>query len=195
MWRTGDWEEVPLPPLREASIMSVDLSPDERLLATGSTNGWIKLWSFPAGQLEATFRPDDWWVFGLRFSANGRVLVSTAPRGNVQLWDVLARRELEPLPGHLGGSWGVAFSPDGRRLATGGGDTVGGRSRDAVKLWDLATHRELLTLAGAGQLFTDLTFSPDGSTLVATCLSGTAHFWRAPTWEEIEAAEKKPPTP
>jgi hypothetical protein len=56
----------------------------------------------------------------------------------------------------------------------------------------------LLTFPEEGQFFTDLTFSPDGNTLVATCLTGVAYFWRAPSWEEIEAAEKwqfEPTTP
>jgi WD40 repeat protein len=77
------------------------------------------------------------------------------------------------------------FSPDGRRLATGGS-----RTKDAVKLWDLAAHRELLSLSGEGKWFLHLAFSPDGSTLAATSLSGVAHVWRAPSWETIAAAEK-----
>jgi WD40 repeat protein len=71
-------------------------------------------------------------------------------------------------------------------LATGGLS-----ERDAVKLWDQVTHRELLTLQGAGQYFVNLTFSPDGNTLAAVSLDGMAHLWRAPSWAEIEAAEKE----
>jgi WD40 repeat protein len=70
-------------------------------------------------------------------------------------------------------------------LATGGTNV-----RDAVRLWDCAAHRELLSLQGVGLFFADVAFSPDGNTLAATALSGTANLWRAPSWEEIEAAEK-----
>ena len=62
--------------------------------------------------------------------------------------------------------------------------------RDAVKLWDLVAHRELLSLQGEGQYFMHVAFSPDGNTLVAVSLDGIAHLWRAPSWAEIEAAEK-----
>jgi len=77
------------------------------------------------------------------------------------------------------------LSPDSRRLATGGGSP-----KNAVKLWDLAAHRELLSLQGEGQAFIHLTFSPDGNTLAAVSFDGIAHLWRAPSWAEIEAAEK-----
>jgi len=99
-----------------------------------------------------------------------RLLLREWPRSGVNehggygaTLDLLARRELASLPGHIGSAWGVAFSRDGRRLATGGGDTVGGQARDALKLWDFATHRQLLTLPGDGQFFFDVSFSPDGT--------------------------------
>jgi len=57
-----------------------------------------------------------------------------------------------------------------------------------VTLWDLATKRELITLIGAAA---NVTFSPDGNTLTARENSSPLlriHVWRAPPWEEINAA-------
>jgi WD40 repeat protein len=63
-----------------------------------------------------------------------------------------------------------------------------------VKLWDLATGQDVLNLEGTGTFFGNLRFSPDGNMIVATSTSG-AHVWRAPSWEEINAAEKSAPAP
>jgi WD40 repeat protein len=92
------------------------------------------------------------------------------------------------LKGHLKSVHGVAISPDGGRLATGGGGA------EAVKLWDIQTHQELITLAGEGSLTMSLRFSPDGNKLIALNLDSNRELrlqiWRAPSWEQIEAAEK-----
>ena len=185
IWRTDDWQQVTLRADQLPGMMTVNLSPDDRLLAIGYTSGAVKLWSFPGGRLEATFTSGLGYVSALPFSPDGRVLASANLDGVARLWDVSASRELAELPGHLGGVWSAAYSPDGRRLATGGSVT-----KDAVKLWDPATQRELLTLQGEGEYFIQVAFSPDGNTLKVTSIGGVTHLWRAPSWEEIEAAEK-----
>ena len=74
--------------------------------------------------------------------------------------------ELATLKGHRGWVWGLAFSPDGRRLATGSLDAT-------VKLWDLETRQEVSTFHGHAGLVTSVAFSPDGSALASTG-SGTS---------------------
>jgi WD40 repeat protein len=190
IWRTNDWAEAPLTGSQSAALWSADLSPDDRLLATGYSNGAVKLWDFPSGEHEMTITNHTGALLAVLFSPDGRVLASASHDGQVGLWDVFARRELATLRGHLGSVWSAAFSPDGRRLATGGSG-----AKDAVKLWDLATQREILSLQGEGDFFFHVAFSPDGSTVMATSFTGVAHLWRAPSWTEIAAAEKKQRAP
>ncbi|HRY50569.1 MAG TPA: protein kinase [Candidatus Paceibacterota bacterium] len=186
IWRTKDWAEVPLAQTQYTGIWSADLSPDDRILATGHANGAVKLWNFPSGQHVTTITNHTGAVPAVLFSPDGRVLASASWDGRVGLWDVFARRELATLSGHLGMVWAAAFSPDGRRLATGGSG-----AKDAVLLWDLATQREILSLQGEGEFFFQVAFSPDGRTVMASSFTGVAHLWDAPSCVEIEAAEKR----
>jgi WD40 repeat protein len=99
------------------------------------------------------------------------------------VWDTATLREVAHLPG---GGLSVAFSPDGKRLATGGA------GESAVTLWDLESQQELLALAGEGSNFWRSEFSPDGNVLGSENMKGALHLWRAPSWAEIEAAESQP---
>ena len=148
IWRTGDWQEMPLGAVDVGGIFWADFSPDDRFLATGHISGAVKLWNFPSGRHEITFTNQAAAVCAVFFSPDGRRLASTSWDGTVRLRDLFAHREVATLRGHSGLVWGAAFSPDGRRLATGGDD-----AREAVKLWDLATQRELLSLQGEGEHF------------------------------------------
>ena len=77
----------------------------------------------------------------------------------------------------------ATFSPDGTRVATGGGPG------EPVKIWDLATQQELMSLFVEGFYFRHVEFSPDGNSILAIGGSGALHLWRVPTFEEIQASE------
>jgi WD40 repeat protein len=72
---------------------------------------------------------------------------------------------------------------------------TGTSSKDPVKLWDVQTGRDVATLPGEPGCFSRIGFAPDGNTLFAASIEGTALFWRAPSWEEIEAKEKEQRAP
>jgi hypothetical protein len=59
-----------------------------------------------------------------------------------------------------------------------------------VKLWSVESQQELLTLESRESRFVQGAFSRGGNYLGALSMEGYVHLWRAPSWEEIEAAEK-----
>jgi hypothetical protein len=84
----------------------------------------------------------------------------------------------------------VAFSPDGRLLATGGGQGVllppGGDVDNSVRLWDARAGKELRRLPGGRNdfAFFTLAFSPDGKTIAAGGRNGPVRLWEVATGEE-----------
>ena len=129
--------------------------------------------------------PGKYYVPALAVSPDGGLVAASTWGGPVRLFDPAKGEWIEDLHGHMNASRGVAFSPDGRRLIS----TFGGR--EAVKLWDVGTWQELLNLVGTDSDAGTARWSADGDVILA---GPPWQAWRAPSWEEIAAAEAKEKT-
>ncbi|MER6355435.1 caspase family protein [Streptomyces sp. NPDC001634] len=118
-------------------------------------------------------------VVGVAFGPGGRTLATASQDGTIILWDTSSPQhphELDRLPGPSYGVFTVAFSPDGRLLAAGGGDQTG----HTVQMWDVSSPRQPRrlseTLTGPANIHT-MGFAPDGRTLAAGAADGTVRLW------------------
>jgi eukaryotic-like serine/threonine-protein kinase len=167
----GTGEEVyGLPPTPET--FAAAFSPDGRYLLTAGMNRAVQVWEAATGAAVGTLGAHPREVRGLTFSRDGKYLASTSGDGTVKLWDATHLAELEPwdlgrvdeMPDRAlrkfqtpvpGQSLTVAFSPDGKRLVTGG-------EGHTVKVWDVPTGNDLQTLRGHTGFVYTVAFSPDG---------------------------------
>lgn len=135
-------------------------------------------------------------LHGVAVSPDESRAASAGMDGTVRLWDVKTAKELHRLepPGRV---HCVAFSPDGRYLASGhweagpsgkwcpGGD-------NPVRLWDVATGKEVRRLPGHRWRVTALAYLPDGRSILSAGMDGTVRQWDVETGKEIRRIDHDP---
>jgi WD40 repeat protein len=156
----------------------VAFSPDGRTIATEDVStaksGRIALLDAATGQTKRTLSGGpEVRAFGLDFSPDGQRLVSGGPDKNVILWDVAAGRAVHTLSGHTNVVEGVAFSPDGKLIASASGET---------KIWDAATRQERHNFPVATFR---VAFSPDSRRLAGAGQDGKIRIWDVSSGKEL----------
>jgi WD40 repeat protein/uncharacterized caspase-like protein len=158
------------------SVTSLAFSPDGKILAAGGVESKSNLDQLMNAQMgqgqkksknQKTTDPDD-FMKNMKVEAIGRVV----------LWDTTTGQQIGELKAHGKGVTQVAFSKDGRFLASSSSDNT-------IKIWDVAARRELRTLTGHTTNIDSFDFSPDGRLLASASDDGATFLWDANTGEHL----------
>jgi WD40 repeat protein len=110
-----------------------------------------------------------------------QTLASIEPRRRGWEWRYLKglhHTDLLTVPNaHEAVATSIAFSPDGRQLASAGGNPYAQPATGTVRVWDAWTGSARLTLSGLHHLATSVAYRPDGRRLAANCLDGLTRIW------------------
>ena len=163
LWRVQNGGLITILKGHTDKVRSVAISPQEDIIASGSWDYTIRLWNGRTGQFIKTLANQGTSVGSLSFSPSGRYLVSgvgTKGIGNdCHVWSIPDGKEIMTYRGHDNVVIATAVSPDGRVVATGGGN------KRPIHLWSLREGKLQQRLSGVGASIWAVGFSTDGRAL------------------------------
>src|SRR5262245_26434632 len=157
------------------SVNAVALSPDGKLVLTGSNDDMARLWRVDSGQLISTLRHNS-DVMAVAFSPDGKFVLTGSSDNTARLWRSDSGQLISTLP-HASGVSAVALSPDGKLVLTGSND-------DKARLWRVDSGQLISTLRHNSDVMA-VAFSPDGKFVLTGSSDSTARLWRSDSGQLI----------
>jgi WD40 repeat protein len=155
------------------SILSVVFSPNDNLIAAGTSHGEVRLWQVNGTpHLICQGHTDE--IRSVAYSPNGTTIASGSDDQSIRLWEVSTGRCLKVLQGHSGWVRSVAFSPDGKILASSSEDQT-------IRLWEASTGQCLEILQGHTSWVRSLTFNSNGKALASGSGDQSIRLWEVST--------------
>ncbi len=174
IWELATGKALALPQVREPHATSLMFLADNQTLLICASNQ-VYTWDVTRNALAT-----DWQLASgyprLVVSPDGKLLAATSDKHDLML---LNREDhsTRSLAGHKAYTSAVAFSPDGKTLASGSNDRT-------LRLWDVATAKERHVCSGHDDQVSAVAFSPDSKTVVSASWDGTLRVWDGGTGKE-----------
>jgi WD40 repeat protein/class 3 adenylate cyclase/tRNA A-37 threonylcarbamoyl transferase component Bud32 len=169
----------------DGPVSSVAWSADDRMIATGSNDGRVCLWSAHSGEWIGELSGHESRVDAIAFQPGGSWLATATSEGVVRLWDAAARAEIRKLSGHSNLVDSISFSADGLLLASGSWDKT-------ARIWDVQRGKEIALFEGRSPL--SVTMNPQGQCLALGCWDNEAHVWDVENRKQIVVLKGRFPT-
>jgi WD40 repeat protein len=189
IWDIASRKEIGLLTGCKGIVSLLSFSADGKVLASASDDGKARLWDLASGKEARSWEGKP--SIAVAFSPASNSLAMIGDRGPPCFRDAENGKVIhQPKHGNEPQSWGsLAFSPDGRLLATGG--------LNEFSLWEASTGKLVMHVPRGKIDFVvlSLAFSPDGKTLATCGDSDTALVWDLTGWGKRQGPQTPEPTP
>jgi WD40 repeat protein/DNA-binding SARP family transcriptional activator len=184
---TGEWLQTLTG--AEGGVFRVAYSPDGSRLAGVGHDNQIRVWDLDSGEVLLTIAGHEpgtvaeglfSGTMDVSFNPDGTRLATAGADGVAKVWDAQTGEELLAFTNHTGGLMSLAYSPDGRLIAT-----TSYRTDGTVRVWDAYTGEERFVLRGHLGDIWGVAISPDSQRLVSGGDFGLVKVWSTATGEEL----------
>lgn len=159
-------------------VMSLAISHNKQILASGGLDDKIKIWNIQTGGLIHELVGHTRAINSVAISPDGLFLVSGSDDEKVKIWNLHSRTLIQTLTEHSRDVKAVAISSDGQILASGGSDRT-------IKLWRLKNGLPIRTPFAPGAMIKSVAIDPKGVLLATGGLDNLIKVWKLATGELV----------
>jgi WD40 repeat protein len=167
LWNTANWEcSKPLTGHSNTINSIAFLKSGTRFYSGGDY--YVRSWNMEGKELDSNRGPTT-YIWSVAFKADSSQWIAGSFEKNIRLFDYTTGK-LSLLQGHSKSALSVAYSPDGKLMASGSLD-------ETILVWNTSNYKPVDTLKGHGGNIFCVTFSPDGKYLASASNDNTVRLW------------------
>lgn len=164
-----------------SSVMTVAINERSDIVASGSADKTIKVWSLRIGNLLRTLKGHNGSIRGVAIAPDGSVIVSASEDKTLKVWD-FSGNLLHTLEGHSDFVYAVMITPHNH--------IISGSADKSLRLWDLRTGKSIGILKGHANSVNAVAVTPDGNRAISSSLDRTLKIWDLRTLKEIKTLKQ-----
>jgi WD40 repeat protein len=186
LWQVDPAEELISIDSQQGKVNCLAISPDGKLIISGGSDRTIKIWCFGLSDERSidylvSLKAHQLAVNGIAFNPieDDVKFASVSSDRRVMLWGLESKTPLSILTAHTQAVKTLAFSPDGKFLATAGDDGL-------ILIWDVDSRKLARTISAHRWTISALSFLADRNNLISASWDGSIKFWDMNSGGEID---------